>query len=132
MTIAALSVKDAAAEIIALINSQAQSPWLQGVEAIIAKAVTPALLSVEVLAPPSCDAALSAEHMEYRQVVAQFDRFNDPEYSAGSEQEHEASTSKRSASRERRSATTASQMAAGAISRAQAADPRLSSRFGSE
>jgi hypothetical protein len=40
---------------------------------------------------PSDGSALSAEHLEYRQLVAQIDRFNDPEHSvSGSEAEHEA------------------------------------------
>ena len=90
MSNAPLSVQDAAAQIVALINVRPQSPWQGGNQGRSSPgAITPTRLTVELLAPPSGDAALSAEHMEYRQVVAEIDRFNDPEYLAGVQQQEQ-------------------------------------------
>jgi hypothetical protein len=67
----AMSVTEAAAAIVALINSRSQSPWPQEIEAIIAKVATASM-------PRTVDALpLSADHLNYRQIIAEIARFDE-------------------------------------------------------
>jgi hypothetical protein len=70
MSKAPLTTQQAAAEIVALINSRSQSPWPHEIEAIIAKVATASMPQIPVL--PS----LSPDHLKYREVVAKIDGFD--------------------------------------------------------